>query len=175
MHGIYYVLSTLPIWATLMILLAVSMVPIQVMRNYFEGMQYQVAWSADFGGMAQALVMVIAIGILQRGPTNLLNDTFQVIAGIISLAIGAMWLKADWDTQWADRYHHIACFPLQLFLLVTLLPVIYRNGTTVEWIATICFFALFLFLFVIDIKQERLAQRPWLRKHMGVKFLNDDE
>jgi hypothetical protein len=169
--------SILDIVAALFVFMLVSAVPIQLMRNYFEGSQYQVAWSADWGGTILILVSMIGIGTLQRGPIlpPWMGYPFQLAMLVISLWIGLTWLKEDWNTQWADRYHHLVVAPIQFFLILTIVPAILARGTGAEIIATLGFLALFAVLLGFDLKDGRLAQRPWLKKRWGVKFLNDDK
>ena len=174
-QGIYSFLATTHLVVLLAAFLAITLVPIQLMRNHFEGCQYDVAWSANLGGMLQVLVYIIGIGIIQKGQSLLSwpGIPLQVVMGVISLLIGIVWLKNDWHTQWADRYHHIVVVPIQFFLLFAIVPEIVIRGTVAEVAMTICFFVSFIFLFVVDSWQGRLAQRLCLIRRLGAKFKNE--
>ncbi len=52
--GSHYVLSGLPIWASALLFFGVTMGVIYVARDVFEGLPYQVAYSAQFGDTALA-------------------------------------------------------------------------------------------------------------------------
>lgn len=68
MHGIYAILATFPIWATAAILFTVTMATILVGRDVFEGLPYNVAYSAVIGD-AGLVIGVLGATILQRGGT----------------------------------------------------------------------------------------------------------
>lgn len=179
MSGIYFVFSqfnTFSIVIFLVLFLLVSEVPIQLMRNHFEGSQYQVAWSADWGGYCLLLITLIGIGVLQRGHSlpESLGDNFQATMGIISFVIGAIWLATDWKTQKADRWHHIIVAPLQIFLFLTMLPVLW-GGPSLEFWYAFCLFVVFIVLLLIDVIDGRLPQRRWQIEHLGTKFKNETE
>jgi len=175
MYGIYHLLATTHIAILLAVFLAITLVPIMVMRNHFEGCQYDVAWSAVLGGLLQVLVYIIGIVIIQRLQSlpSWTGDLFQQVVGAISFMMGILWLINDWHTQWADRFHHIVVAPLQFFLLFIIVPVIVTRGTPAEVAMTTCFIIFFFFLFWIDSLQGRLAQRLFLIRRCGVKFKNE--
>ena len=63
-YGSHYVLAILPIWATALLCYLIMAVPIQVLRNRYEGMPYQIAWSALFADVGLVVVVLIAATVL---------------------------------------------------------------------------------------------------------------
>jgi hypothetical protein len=175
MLGVYHFLATTHVVTLLIMFILVSIVPIQLMRKLFEGSQYDVAWSANLGGVALALVMLDAVLLLHQGLLlpSWMGYGFQVIAWIVSFVLGSVWLLFDFHTQWADRYHHIVVFPLQVFLLTILLPVIFGRGTNEDRGTTSLLLVIFACLLVVDVVFGNLDQRQKLRETLGAKFLND--
>jgi hypothetical protein len=173
----YGFFATTNVVLLLAVFVVISMAPIQVMRRYIEKMRYQIPWSADFGGVALALIMLDAVLILQHGGRIVLpygTDRFSLFAGVVSIVSGLVWTAWDWDTQWADRYHHLFVFPLQLFLLSTLLPVVVGWGTKEDkWISA-GLLVLFCLLFYVDVKEGNLSQREKIKEQIP-KFLDTYE
>ena len=170
--GSHYALSVLPIWASALVFFGVTMGVIYVLRDIFEGLPYQVAYSAQLGDAALAGAVLVAATILQRGealPGWLISGNFHVFAALISVSFGVTWWLIDRPTQWGDIYHHLFVAPLILYLAITLLPVILFNGTRIEKLCVLCFALLWAALVVFDITHARMNQRQWLQSH-GVKF-----
>jgi hypothetical protein len=170
--GSHYVLSGLPIWASSLILYGVTMGVLYVVRDIFEGLPYQVAYSAQFGDTVLVGAVLVAATILQRGealPWWLSSGCYHVFAALIGVSVGVTWWWIDRPTQWGDIYHHLFVAPLILYLVITLLPVILINGTRVEKICALCFALLWARLVVFDVTHARMSQRQWLQSH-GVTF-----
>jgi hypothetical protein len=170
--GSHYALSELPIWASGIILYAVTMGVIYVARDTFEGLPYQVAYSAQFGDAALAGAVLIAATILHRGsplPLMLSSGYFHVLAALVSVGCGIMWWSLDRPAQWGDIYHHLFVAPLFFYLATTLLPVILINGTKGEKVCVLCLVLLGAALVAFDFKHERMNQRQWLQGR-GVQF-----
>lgn len=173
--GIYSFFASVDVVTLLAVFLLASIGVIQLMRKVFEGSQYDVAWSATLGGLLIALVTLKAILIIQIGviiPSWMGND-FQEFVLVASLACGVAWLITDWKTQWADRYHHIVVFPIQIFLLGTLLPIIFTCGTKDDQRIGWTLICAFLILFAIDVIFGNLAQRRKLIETLGARFKNE--
>ena len=174
LYGSHLLFSVVPLWAIALACYVFMAVPIQVLRNRFEGMQYQVAWSADFGCSALVAIALIGATILQRGvllPVWLGSEAVHAVATGVAVLVGIIWAWTDWNTQWGDRYHHAAVAPVLTYLLLTLLPVIFwGGGTTVEIVATLALLLIFAILTRIDIRQKRMGQRQWMQENMGVTF-----
>jgi len=170
--GSHYVLSGLPIWTSALILYGITMGVIYVARDFFEGLPYQVAYSAQIGDAALIGAVLIAATILQRGaplPLWLGSSYFHILTAIVSLSFGITWWLLDRPSQWGDIYHHLFLAPLIFYLGLTLFPVILINGTKVEKLSVFCFVMLWVALVAFDIKHERMNQRRWLENH-GVRF-----
>lgn len=170
--GSHHALSVLPIWASGLMLYGVTMGVIYVVRDIFEGLPYQVAYSAQFGDAVLAGAVLVAATILQRDPVLpgwLMGGNFHVIAALISIGFGVTWWAIDRPAQWGDLYHHLFIAPLILYLAITLLPVILLNGTRIEKSCVLCFALLWAALVVFDVTHARMNQRQWLQNR-GVTF-----
>lgn len=173
MVGIYWFLANCPIWATAMILYFSTLGVIHVGRDYFEGIPYQVAYSAQFGDTLLFGAVLIAATILQQRDGADIPLWFQglgtqilVLGGcfLLGFVVCIVTLKTR-SGQKMDMFHDIAMGPVILFLAITLLPVIWNNGTVVEISATAGFILVWAGLTVFDIKHERMDQRKWLQSH----------
>lgn len=170
--GSHYVLYELPIWASSIILYAATIGVIYILRDFFEGLPYQVAYSAQFGDVALVGAFLIAATILQRNdplPWWLSCGYFHVLAALVSVGFGITWWSLDRPAHWGDIYHHLFVAPMILYLALTLLPVILINGTKVEKCWVLCFALSWVTLLAFDLKHERINQRQWLQGR-GVKF-----
>lgn len=174
--GIYYILTTWPIWTTAAVLAAISLT-VLVGRDILEGLMYNVSYSSMVGDAALIICVLIAATILQRNrdcccvPYWLQNYGMQRDLLILSFLIGLLtcWLTlGSRSGQVMDIYHDLAIGPLFLFFAITLLPVIFKNGNGKEVFATILLIALWAGLVVFDIKYDRLNQRQWLKDHHGI-------
>ncbi|MFZ1019523.1 MAG: hypothetical protein WAN61_00830 [Minisyncoccia bacterium] len=172
MHGVYYVLATLPIWATAAILFTITMAAILVGRDIFEGLPYNVAYSAVIGDAGLVIGILIAATILQRGgtyiPQTLQSGTMQFFLLVCCFVLGITACSLTLGSrsgQLMDIYHDVVIAPMILFLAVTLVPVIYYNGNETEKTALLCFVVLWAGLVAFDIKYKRMDQRSWLQNH----------
>ena len=175
--GIYAFLVWCPIWAVALILYIGIDWMIHIIRDRFEGLGYQVAYSAKIGDAGLIICVLIAETILKRGnlilPGPLTNSAIQftILVGcffvccIISLAT----LESR-NGQFADVYHDLIVAPFMMFFAFTLLPVIYIGGTTIEKRATFFLVLLWVVFVFYDIKADRMNQRRWLKRMCGVKF-----
>jgi hypothetical protein len=174
--GSYYVLATLPVWATAAILFAITMATILVGRDVLEGLPYNVAYSAIIGDAGLLIGVLIAATILQWGivdvPQWLHSGTTHVLI-LFVLALGGtavcLLTLGSRSGQAMDIYHDTVIAPLILYLAITLVPVIYYNGTKTEKLSVLVCFVLWASLVVFDIKYKRMDQRSWLQNH-GVTF-----
>jgi hypothetical protein len=162
--GGYWVLVNLPIWATAIILYMITLGAIFVLRDKFEGLFYNTSYSAMLGDGALLVVVLMAAEILKRGvllPEWAQGTKFHWVAVCLGVVLGIVWYTMDDPVQWADSYHHLVIAPLLCYLGITLLPVIFRNGTRVEVISTLVLVALWATLVVYDSKTGRLDQRNY--------------
>jgi hypothetical protein len=168
--GIYWVLETLPIWATLAITIVVVQLMILVGRHALEGIPYQVAYSALVGeGLCFTVMIVIEAGILQRGevyvPLWFQSGTVHIwlVANCLVFGVVVCWLtlRSRWGHM-MDIYHDVVVIPLILYSAITLLPVVFYSGTRVEQWTVVVFILLWLVSFAFDVKYDRLNQRRLL-------------
>ena len=170
--GIYRLLALMPIWAITFVLFIITDGVVYLSRDWLEGLSYQVAYSAHFGDAALLIAVLIVAAIIQRGPIiipkTLRNSNTHWRVFIASVFAGAALCWVTWgfrSTQFADMYHDILIGPLILFFAITLLPVIYFNGSRFEKIATLFFISLWAVLIVYDVQSDRMDQRSWLQNH----------
>ncbi|KKU81259.1 MAG: hypothetical protein UY07_C0022G0024 [Parcubacteria group bacterium GW2011_GWA1_47_8] len=170
--GDYYVLANLPIWATAMFLFFGTLGVIHVGRDYFEGLPYQVSYSAQFGDAMLFGAVLIAVGILHRGgsvvPEWLQSNNAHVAILVTCFAFGVivsiLTIKGR-SGKAMDVYHDVIIAPLILYLAITLLPLIWLNGTKTEMVSTTWFIIIWGLLVIFDIKANRMNQRRWLENH----------
>ena len=166
--GSHYVLAAMPIWASSLVLYGATLGVIFVVRDIFEGMPYQVAYSAQIGDALLVGAVLVAATILQRGevmPSWLSSWLFHLPAALISVGLGLTWWWLDRPAHWGDVYHHLCVAPLFMYLAITLLPVILTKGTRVEILFVTCFVLVWASLMVFDVRHERMNQRQWLQDH----------
>ena len=171
--GSHYVLAALPIWATVAVLVLLTYVVLYAGREYFEGMPYNVATSAIYGDAGFVICILIAAGILQRRPVEhawLESSSFHWGFAHLAVILGlvAQWLvirQFGGFGQYVDTYHNLFIVPLFVYLLVTILPVIYLYGTITEKTFPIFALVLWVVLYLYDVATGRLEQRDWLRRH----------
>ena len=174
-YGGYWVLTVLPIWVTALTLYSIKLGAIFILRDRYEGLYYQVSYSAQLGDGALIAMVLMAAGILQRGGLFPPSGWFHIGALALGAVIGVGWWLIDaldglhlpidqqvrHEMQWGDVYHHLVIAPLLVYLFVTLLPVIYKNGTSVEKIATVCMILFWVSLCIYDARNGRLDQRNY--------------
>ena len=172
--GIYSILAKLPIWATTAIF-GVILSAMFVGRDIFEGLPYDVAYSSTVGSITLMVVVLIATTILQRsgevktlsclevggvGFQGILLTTIVVWCGIV-----CNFTLSSRSGQLMDIYHDVVIAPMFVFLAITLLPVIFKNGTRREKSATVCLALLWFGLVVFDFTHGRMNQHQWLQGH----------
>ena len=171
--GSIYVLTVLPIWATVAIFATILMM-VLVGRDITEGLMYNVAYSSMFGDVALMDVVLIAASILQRNsrifiPRWLQSKMTHVFILLMSIILGitvCILTLSSRSGQVMDIYHDIVIVPLFLYLAITLLPVVVLNWTYKEMVATIVLVSFWLALVGFDIKYDRMNQRQWLVRHI---------
>lgn len=176
--GIYHILAELPIWSIAAILIAITMMAIFIVGEVFRGNPYNVAYSAVIGDAGLVIGVLVASTMLQKGevtiPGFLQSTTTQLFLFVASVMSGIIFcfvtLKSR-SGQSQDIYHDAVIVPAFLFLGVTLVPVVYYNGTKIEKIVFACSVMLWVCLVIIDIRYRRMDQSSWLKRH-GVAFTN---
>jgi len=172
---VYSILTALPVWATAGILFVITMVAILVGRDVLEGLPYNVSYSAVVGDAGLIISVLIAATVLQRGgcyiPELLQVVKVHELVLVASMALGAavsVFTLGQRSGQLMDVYHDVIVGPLFLYLAITLLPVVYYNGTRVEKWSVVGFIILWFILVVFDIRYDRMNQRDWLYKKFKI-------
>ncbi len=166
--GSHWLLTVLPIWATAIALYVLTIGAIFFLRDRFEGLFYNTSYSAMIGDGALCAVVIMASEILKRGISLLglmQNGWFHPAAFTAAITFGIAWWATDRPQQWGDCYHHLVVAPLLCYLGITLVPVIFGNGTKVEMVITLFLVALWAGLVAYDIGTKRLDQRKY--HHLG--------
>jgi len=182
-YGIYAVLVSLPIWATITIFYLLTLFVVDAGREHFEGFSYNVSHTARYGDIGLLVVIIIGATILQRNPELnkfLATKNFQSFCLLVFLIIIFIMLLLEGNMrvrnvtrQAVDKYHNVFILPLIIYLLIALIPVIYFHGTLVEKGVTEFFIVTWIALLCYDIKDGRLEQRSWLKKHGYLHILKN--
>lgn len=170
--GIHWILASTPIWFTVVILWLCTDGVIHLMRDKFEGLGYQVSYSAKFGDAGLIAAVLIAATILQRTgtyvPTWLQSGLSQIGILAICIALGLAVSVKTLDARsgkTADVYHDVIIAPAILFFAITLMPVVWYNARWYEASFVIIAIVAWGWLVRIDIAGNRLNQRQWLVRH----------
>jgi hypothetical protein len=170
--GIHAFLYSTEIWATVLLLYMFTLGALHLGREYFEGVPYQVAHSAQFGDAALIGVVLIAATVLQRGsvtlPGWLLSGLFHFTVALSAVCLGVLVSLGTLHARSGhimDIYHDIVIAPAFVYFAVTLLPVIWLCGNPNEIRATVCLILFWAVLVAYDIKCGRMNQLKWLRNH----------
>lgn len=175
LFGSHQLFATLNPWGLGVFLYAFIMLLVLLGRKIFEGRAYNVSWSSVVGGAALFACMAIAGQVLHRPylmlPSWLLSITFHQIAAeagiVIGICMGAVAIyQTTWvKSQWVDLAFNFLMVPAFFYLLGTLLPVIYFQGTADEEMATVVLLIVYGVTAIIDIVTGRLHQPEWLEAH----------
>ena len=173
---VYAILSTTPVWALFAFLFVLTYGAIFVGRHIFEGVPYQVSYSAFIGDGGLLVAVMIAATILQRPHENIPD---WLMAGWVHIEIYFVALVAGTITcimtlksrlgKLMDVYHDVVIVPVVIYFAVTLLPVIYLSGTTLEQNFTSLVIVVWLACVFGDIKCDRMNQRRLLER-LGLRF-----
>lgn len=173
--GIHKFLFYCPIWATALILYAMTDGVMYLGRDLLEGIGYQIAYSAKFGDAALIGVVFIASTVIQRGlsfstmfPSWFLGRRFHLAVWFFSVVLGAIVCAQTLEArsgQAMDIYHDVVIAPMILYFAVTLLPVIYIGGRRTEKMATVLFILFWMSLVAFDVIHNRINQRQWMEDH----------
>jgi hypothetical protein len=161
-------------------MLMLLMSSLLVGRGILEGLPYNIASSSFLGeNVLFITVVLVAITVLQRSykpgefgvPYWFCSSRVQVLIYLVCLGLCFLVSTHTIDLRsgrWMDVYHDLAIAPLVMFLLIILLPVIYKNGTMTEKKVTLCLLLLWGSLFGLDMATGMLAQCRWLQEHFGI-------
>ena len=172
--GIYSILAKLPIWATTAIF-GIILTMMFVGRDFFEGLPYDVAYSSTTGSLALMVVVLIATSILQEGRATKNLQWLEVGGiGLQGMLFVDIWVYCgivcsltlnSRSGQLMDIYHDVVIAPLFVYLAITLLPVIFKNGTKKEKTVTVCLALVWFGLVTFDMTHDRMNQHQWLQAH----------
>ena len=172
MRGIYYILWQLQLHVTALVLVGIQLA-IPVGRYFLEGRFYNVSRSSFPGDTFLFTIVLIAAALLQGNRELFIprwldkaNKQLYVLAAsfAVCLAVSELTLTGR-EGQVMDIYHDLVVAPLLLFFAVTLLPLIYKNGSKKQIIAVVFCIMVWVNLVTYDVITERLNQRQWLRNH----------
>jgi hypothetical protein len=169
LHGIHALLKYWPLGTIIFGIYLVTALPIQVLRNVREAMPYQVAYSALLGEVAFFCLVVLAGAPVQQGavlPSWLIRGNYHLLAALMGLIVGAVWLGLDWNTEWGDRWHHIVTVPVFFYLAMALFPVIVWCGTYRDKWSAAFMASVYVGTIVYDIITHRMNQRGWIFAHI---------
>ena len=173
---VYTILSTTPVWALFAVLFVLTYGAIFVGRHFFEGVPYQVSYSAFIGDAGLLVAVLIAATVLQHESVTILPEVARLHVGVALFAfiicsmISFASLKSR-NGKLMDIYHDVFIAPVVVYLGFTLLPVIYQSGNQLEKGSTSFAIALWLACVYLDAKFDRMNQRRLLER-MGLKFPN---
>jgi hypothetical protein len=144
---------------------------IHLMRDKLEGLGYQTAFSAKYGDTGLLTSILIAVTILQRDDYQpfLLNiSALQWTILVVCVGIGcsvSFTTNGLRSGQAADVYHDMVIGPAVLFLVITLMPVVWYEARWYESLVIIIAIMTWITLIWIDLKNGRFNQRQWLASH----------
>jgi hypothetical protein len=176
MHAIYGMLSQCSLlWLGITLYLG-CVVAIRVIRDFTEGLGYNIARSSEYGDVALIGFILIGVHILQRG--GQLTDWYYsveclvvlIVAGIAIMAVfWVLWWRSGDRFTIADAYHHTIVAPLFGGLIAIAMQFIVQHGSVLQQGAA-CALAILWFGFVVwDYNTGRMAQWKWLEEH-GFRF-----
>jgi hypothetical protein len=148
-------------------------------RGIIEGLMYNISYSSMVGDAGLLIIVLIAATVLKRNyapgrlgiPRLFCDEITQTLVLIVCVSFGLAVCILTLDSrsgQAMDRFHDTVIAPLFVFLAITLLPVIYKNGTWMEKTATVFFILLWGGLVYVDFTLGLLDQRGYLFFHYGM-------
>ena len=169
--GIYRILTYWHPVATIGTIFFITYVPIQIFRAIFEGMAYQVAYSALLGYPSIVLALLVPTTMFREDRVTKIPKWLQDGYVHLEIYLGALLLCLAFCTiagnsrshQLGDRWNDLVVSPIFLYLCV-LAPVMWnkKNGDKWErWVFWVLVLSLPVF-FVIDLLLKTLNQRWWL-------------
>lgn len=172
MTGVYGFFSWLPMWAAASLLSFLCLGILFIIRDITEKFPYNVSVSSQQGDWA--LIAVILMGMeLVKGREFLapwMGFKFQFFTFGVSILISVfyniivLWREKGKRIFPADVFHNCFIFPLLLSLLILLLPVIFLFGPFWQKLIAISLVGFWIFSFLFDVADNRLQQRPWLKR-----------
>ena len=168
-----HILASIPLWALAPVFYLLTIGVIWVLRDWQEGLAYNVARSSQLGDAALFTIILMAVALLQDGrpvPPALNTWAMQVGILVIAAAVGYIWIKLDPTHRWGDRYHHLFVAPLLVYLGVNAAIIIFGAPPAYK-VTAITLFAVWALLVLSDFAERRIDQRTYLQQQgiMGLK------
>lgn len=171
-----HVLMSVPLWIQAPVYYLLSIGIIWMLRDYQEGVAYNVARSSQFGDAALFTIILMAVNMLQDGrpvpgPLNL--ALMQALLLIIAVLVGVIWyFWFDPTPRWGDKYHHLVVAPMLVYLGINAAVIIVYAGKGWEISVAIALLSVWGVLVDLDVNTGRLNQRQWLKEQgvTGLKY-----
>jgi hypothetical protein len=191
--GSHAVLSTVPVWASALVLVFVTIIALLPARELLEGMSYNISMASQVGDLGLIGIILIGQTILQSmeaAHSQVLGHAlycfwgFHVlvfgIAAVVALMLyqmrnrmGKLAHAMDFSFgyyQTVDKYHDIFIVPLFIYLCLTMSPFVYYFGNPIEKIAATVCCAIWFVCLAFDALTGRLHQRRWLHETGSIHF-----
>ena len=137
-------------------------------RWHYEGRAYDIAYSSKFGCLSLAIFVIIGAGIIQQEnfhPANWIESrAFHLITIFVSIVVAFIFIFITRPKEKMDRWFALVDLPLLFYFVITVIPI-YWYGNVTQKIVGFLLLLLWLIWVIIDIKNDRLDQRKWLRKN----------
>ena len=147
-------------------------------RHYFEGVPYQVSYSAHIGDAGLLAVILVAAEILKRtgvpnadwiGNATSVNNTVVFSSLVVLGVIVALTTKKMRSAEVMDYYHDVVIAPVVAYCALTLLPVIFGAGSSSDCEFTFGLIVFWAICVEYDIREDRMNQRRLLTR-LGLRF-----
>jgi hypothetical protein len=177
LHGSHFWMVYFPDWFLIFVMLFMGYGVLFLLRDYFEGFYYNISFAAVIGDIGLMSIVMIGAGILKSQgmvSADWVRSVYcHFTCAIAAIGAGAFLLarvrrQQGWFGEYADRFHNIVIVPAFSYLVATLLPIIYYQGSSIEKGATVFFIALWATLVYVDSKTDkkglnRLDQQTYLQ------------
>jgi len=166
-----HILAFTPWWILAPLVYFLTIGAIWALRDYQEGLGYNVARSSQFGDAMLFTIILMAVSMLQEGrpvPAALNLWVTQLSLLVIAVAVGYIWIKLDPTHRWGDRYHHMFVAPLLVYLGVNAAIIILYAGAGWEMLVATVLFLVWVGLVGWDFGSKRIDQRTYMKNELGV-------
>jgi hypothetical protein len=162
---------------TVLFMVFISFGMIGILKDRFENIMYNTSRTASYGGCAVILVIWIGSSLLHKGniPSAFTNWVFHSIALAFSIWIAVKNIRTNLKKEpgkketVADTYHNWFLLPGYIYLVISLLPVIWKCGSIVDYMLTVFATIVFLLMGEWDKRTGRLDQPKHMRNN-GYRF-----
>ena len=142
-------------------------------RHYFEGIPYQVSYSAMIGDTAGLIFVILRAQEVLKRDDVVIYEVLQepkvhlcILITCFLLGVFASLVSiSSRSGQVMDVYHDVFIAPIFLYLAITLVPVILKNGTRKEMFEAGFYVSIWLVLVIFDWSTGMINQRAWLAAH----------